>query len=201
MGHTLTIDPAPGEGRWLALALVNTELESRRRPIDLLDDAAAVQSWLASHGVIDDATSVRAADLHRFHALRAAVRSVFAAAVEHMPPEGNALAVLNAVSAAVPGMRQLAWDAAHPVGRWHPAAGLDPIDIALASIAADAMELLLDEDRKRLSACGAHGCVRMFVQEHARRRWCSRTCGDRVRVARHYEKTHLDADSSSLLKK
>ncbi|MFL6051618.1 MAG: CGNR zinc finger domain-containing protein [Actinoallomurus sp.] len=27
--------------------------------------------------------------------------------------------------------------------------------------------------------------VRLFVREHARRRWCSTTCGDRVRAARH----------------
>lgn len=190
MAHALSIDPAPGESRWPALALVNTELESRRRPIDLLDDAAAVRSWLASRGLIDDATSVTAADLDKCHALRAAVRSVLAAAADDIPPEGDALAVLNAVSAAVPGTRQLAWEAGRPVGRWHPAAGPGPIDVALASIAADAMELLLSEDGERLSSCGAHGCVRMFVQEHARRRWCSRTCGDRVRVARHYQRTH-----------
>lgn len=198
MAHALSIDPAPGESRWLALALVNTELESRGRPIDLLDDAAAVRTWLASRGLIDDATSVRAVDLRRFHALRAAVRSVFAAAADHIPPEGDALAVLNAVSAAAPGMRQLAWEAGHPVGRWHPAAGPGRVDVALASIAADAMELFLGEDGERLGSCGAHGCVRMFVQEHARRRWCSRTCGDRVRVARHYEKTHPEGGGARL---
>ncbi len=190
MAHALNIDPAPGESRWPALALVNTELEPRGRPIDLLDDAAAVRTWLASRRLIDDATSVTAADLRKCHALRAAVRGVFAAVADHTPPEGDALAVLNAASAAAPGMRQLAWEGGHLDGRWHPAAGPGPIDVALATVAADAMELLLGEDGERMGSCGAHGCARMFVRKHARRRWCSRTCGDRVRVARHYEKTH-----------
>jgi predicted RNA-binding Zn ribbon-like protein len=34
--------------------------------------------------------------------------------------------------------------------------------------------------------CEAHGCARIFFRTHGRRRWCSNTCGDRVRVARHY---------------
>ncbi len=190
MARALSIDPAPGESRWVALALVNTELEPRGRPVDLLGDVAALRTWLSSRGLIDDATSIGATDLRRSHALRAAVRGVFAAAADHISPEGDALAALNAVSAGAPVVRQLAWEAGRPVGRWRPAAGAGSMDVALATIAADAMELLLGEDGERLGSCGAHGCVRMFVREHARRRWCSRTCGDRVRVARHYEKTH-----------
>lgn len=190
MGHARSIDPAPGERRWLALALVNTELESRGQRLDLLEDAAALRSWLADRGLIDDAAIITAADLPRVRALRSAARNLLAAASDHLPPDGDALAALNAVSAAAPGMRQLAWHGDHPVGSWHPAPGRRPTDVALAALAADAMELLLGEDGARLRSCDAHGCVRMFVQEHARRRWCSRTCGDRVRVARHYDKTH-----------
>ena len=64
------------------------------------------------------------------------------------------------------------------------------LDIALAAIAQDAIATLIGETGPGLRACEAHGCIRLFIQEHARRRWCSTTCGDRVRVARHYRKVH-----------
>lgn len=80
--------------------VVNTELEPRGRSIDLLENAAAVRLWLLNHGLIGDATTVAVADIRRLHALRAAVRSVFAAAADNGSPERDALAVLNAVYAA-----------------------------------------------------------------------------------------------------
>jgi predicted RNA-binding Zn ribbon-like protein len=35
-----------------------------------------------------------------------------------------------------------------------------------------------------LRACGAPGCVLMFVKDHPRREWCSVACGNRARQAR-----------------
>ncbi|MDP9487892.1 MAG: CGNR zinc finger domain-containing protein, partial [Actinomycetota bacterium] len=32
------------------------------------------------------------------------------------------------------------------------------------------------------------GCLRLFVATNLRRRWCSESCGNRARVARHYER-------------
>lgn len=49
----------------------------------------------------------------------------------------------------------------------------------------------------RLRACHAPGCVLYFVQDHPRREWCSTTCGNRARSARHYRRHHSSADPNS----
>jgi predicted RNA-binding Zn ribbon-like protein len=59
---------------------------------------------------------------------------------------------------------------------------------ALASIAAEAVELFTGENRVLLRACYAPGCVLYFVKDHPRREWCSPSCGNRVRAARHYRR-------------
>ncbi|MFJ9951114.1 CGNR zinc finger domain-containing protein [Kitasatospora sp. NPDC091207] len=42
-----------------------------------------------------------------------------------------------------------------------------------------------------MRACPAPGCILFFLQQHARRAWCSTACGTRVRVARH-SRRHTD---------
>lgn len=65
----------------------------------------------------------------------------------------------------------------------------EPATRALASIAAEAVELFTGEQRTRLRACYAPGCVLYFVKDHPRREWCSPGCGNRVRAARHYRRS------------
>ncbi|MET9049418.1 CGNR zinc finger domain-containing protein, partial [Streptomyces sp. NPDC004362] len=36
----------------------------------------------------------------------------------------------------------------------------------------------------------APNCLLFFVKNHARREWCSPTCGNRMRVARHHRRHH-----------
>lgn len=59
---------------------------------------------------------------------------------------------------------------------------------ALAELAHDAIELLTGPTATSLRACHAPGCVLYFVKTHPRREWCSETCGNRVRAARHYRR-------------
>ena len=44
-------------------------------------------------------------------------------------------------------------------------------------------------DRLLIRSCPAPGCVLYFLREHPRREWCSTTCGNRVRAARHYDRS------------
>ena len=60
---------------------------------------------------------------------------------------------------------------------------------ALAQLGQDAVELLTGPAAVRLRACNAPGCVLYFVKTHPRREWCSEGCGNRVRAARHYQRT------------
>lgn len=54
---------------------------------------------------------------------------------------------------------------------------------ALATLAADAADLLTGPDAERLTGCGSTPCNR-YLLRHGRRHWCSTRCGDRARAAR-----------------
>jgi predicted RNA-binding Zn ribbon-like protein len=58
----------------------------------------------------------------------------------------------------------------------------------IAQVAAGIVELLSGSGADSLRACHAPGCVLYFVKTHPRREWCSVSCGNRARAARHYEK-------------
>jgi predicted RNA-binding Zn ribbon-like protein len=185
--------PAPGEERSLGLALVNTELAHRGEPLDLLADGDDAAAWLEARGLGGSGpTGLTEADLGGVRALRAAIRAAFVARIDGKPLDRASLVRLNAAAAFGPRAPRLSWEVGGPELDWvRPGPGTG-VDVALATIAADAIDVVSGPLGDSLRACEAHGCVRIFIQDHGRRRWCSRTCGDRVRVARHYEKARRD---------
>jgi predicted RNA-binding Zn ribbon-like protein len=184
--------PAPGEERSIALALVNTELSPGGDPLDLLAQPSDLVRWLGARQVRRRSRAAATdADLARVYDLRAAIRTVFAARVGRARPSRPAVDQINHAAAAAPAASRLSWTADGPkvsIARPERKSWLDPI---LAEIAEDAVQTLLGDRGERLRICEAHGCNRMFIQDHRRRRWCSRACGDRVRFARHYRRTHV----------
>jgi predicted RNA-binding Zn ribbon-like protein len=70
-------------------------------------------------------------------------------------------------------------------------------DVVLAAFAGDAIDLLTGRLRDEIRACGAPGCVLLYVRDHPRRQWCSNACGNRARQARHYRRTRASAGSDS----
>jgi predicted RNA-binding Zn ribbon-like protein len=62
------------------------------------------------------------------------------------------------------------------------------VTAGLARVAQESIALLGGADAAKLRACYAPGCVLYFVKTHPRREWCSVTCGNRARAARHYDK-------------
>ncbi|WP_217999356.1 CGNR zinc finger domain-containing protein [Nocardia exalbida] len=59
------------------------------------------------------------------------------------------------------------------------------LDRALATLAADAADLLTGSDADFLTTCDSTPCNRYLIR-HGRRHWCSTRCGDRARAARAY---------------
>ncbi|WP_103354139.1 ABATE domain-containing protein [Amycolatopsis sp. CA-128772] len=173
------VTAAPGEDRSPALALVNTRRLTAAGPVDDLatpDDAA---SWLSGRGL----AVAGSAELGRLTDLRVAVRELLAALAEGRTPAEDAVEVVNAAARADAAAPQLVWDAG-PERMWSPARP-GSVEAAVAALARDAIEVVGGELGPLVRPCEAHGCVRYFLREHARRRWCSTTCGDRVRAARH----------------
>jgi predicted RNA-binding Zn ribbon-like protein len=173
-------------GEPLALELANTVVGDGDRETDLLRSATDVAGWIGTQQTrLPIGAAERPPSAVALRRLRAAIRSLVDAALEGRPPDQDALARVNAASAAAPPRPQLAWNdrsGPHVVER----SGRLP-QATLATIARSAVAVLGGEDRDRLRRCAAPGCVRVFVAASGRRRWCSSaTCGNRVRAARHY---------------
>ncbi|HMK20803.1 MAG TPA: CGNR zinc finger domain-containing protein [Terriglobales bacterium] len=120
---------------------------------------------------------------------REALFAIFSAIVEHRTIPDNPLLRLslmlqeaNANGRIVHRDRRFVWE-------WIN------MDQHLASVqwavARAASELLLSDDLSRLRMCAADDCAWLFLDhtKNQRRRWCDmKTCGNRVKARRHYER-------------
>lgn len=175
-------------GEPLAVELANTIMGDG---IDLLDTELEARHWLQAHraqlpaGALHDPP-----DLGALHELRGAIRELLAAAMEDRRPTADAVRIVNDASAAGSPALALSW------GRHGPAVNQVPgsegaAAATIATLARSAITLLGGPDRARLRCCSAPECTMRFVATNPRRLWCSaETCGNRVRVARHYARHH-----------
>ncbi|RSD16478.1 CGNR zinc finger domain-containing protein [Amycolatopsis eburnea] len=175
------VTAAPGEDRSPALALVNTRRLSAGGSVDDLAEPHGAAAWLRRHDL--PATALRPADVARLSELRGAVRELLAALADDREPDPAAVTTVNAAARADAAAPQLVWRGG-PLREWRSGRP-GTVDAAVAALARDAIDVAGGDLGRLVRPCEAHGCVRFFFREHARRRWCSTTCGDRVRAARH----------------
>jgi predicted RNA-binding Zn ribbon-like protein len=180
----------PIRGEPLAVELHNTLYAVGRQVIDGLETVDGLSAWLAA---IADRLPDRARDAdpsrHQdFLDLREAVREALHANLDGRRISRQALRVINDFAAGAPVSPRAVEG---PEGRLRVEAhrrDADPTDVALATVAADAIELVAGSGLEELRACRAPNCVLMFIRDNPRRRWCSAACGNRARQARHYER-------------
>jgi predicted RNA-binding Zn ribbon-like protein len=176
MGTPLLGEPLPIE-------LHNTLYGVRGGIADALAEPSRLRAWLAALG--DRLPAAADPDrLDDFVALRAAVREALHAALERRAVPDTARAELNRFSARSPQSLELTGCGSEI--RHH---GPTPTDVVLGVFAASTIALVGGPEAGALRACGAPGCVLMFVKDHPRREWCSTACGNRARQARHYART------------
>ncbi len=182
----------PGEDHSPALALVNSLHASPAGTVDHLADTGALDDWLLDRGLLTEHASPDHDAVAGFHALRTATRALLLARIEHRSPPGAAVRTINTAASTTPGTPILVWaDGTPPAHAWNATPGSTPLDRALSAIGADAIELLCGERGDRLIACDGPRCVRIVLKDHPRRKWCSSTCGQRIRAARYYQR-HTD---------
>jgi predicted RNA-binding Zn ribbon-like protein len=191
-------------GEPLPVELMNTVGADRGGVRDALDDDAGAAAWLravagriAAEGGTgpgypnEDAVRPASGTLR---ALRDALRRLAAEATgDPRPPatapeltRQDAIVTLNTLATARP---ELVWPAGgHPSGAYR--APGTAADLAVALIAHQGVELFAGPRRDLLRPCLAPNCLLFFVKNHARREWCSAACGNRARVARHYQRHH-----------
>ncbi|MFI7658228.1 CGNR zinc finger domain-containing protein [Micromonospora parva] len=192
----------------LALALVSTIRHDGNGGVaDDLDDLAGLTAWLrersealreyvggidAPGDVVDERTRLDVV------AVRRAARGLFAVAVRPGPPSRadsasllspqEAVAQLNRAAGAVPVRPVLSWAQGDtPSLAWHGEAADARLAIT-AGLARAVIGFLTGPAREELRACPAPRCVRYFVKDHPRQEWCKPSCGNRARVARHYQR-------------
>jgi len=137
----------------------------------------ALPFWLDRHGFADGTPEAT-----RFAELRDAVRSLIGAAVEGADFPAEAVAAVNAASAAAPFWPELT-PGGSAVAEKTTAKGAEA---ERGRIAREAIALLAGDDREALRSCQAPGCVLFFVKTHPRQEFCGPVCGNRARAARHY---------------
>jgi len=174
----------PLRGQPLAVELHNTLYAAGGELRDGIADAAGLRAWLeAMQGQLPvAAAAIDCGRIADFHALREAIRDALRARAHERPVAPAARRALNAASAAAPRSARLD-EQGRAVVRDHAD---DAATVALAALAAQAIELAGGDDAPPLRACGAPGCVLLFVADRPRRAWCSQACGNRARQARHY---------------
>jgi predicted RNA-binding Zn ribbon-like protein len=136
-----------------------------------------LEEWLFSQDLPRD---------EAFRELRGHVEAAVLAARDGREPD---LAPLNEALRGAPSFEVLTWSGTVEVSRERSG---DEVARALAVLAGAAAELLASPAVRKVKTCEAPGCRLLFVPAHPRRRWCDpATCGNRVRVARYYQR-HKD---------
>jgi predicted RNA-binding Zn ribbon-like protein len=186
-------------GNHLALDFLNTQPVLRGEQVDLLPDASSVIAWGHEAKLIDRTAASRLARrlqaggrasalVEQAHGLRAAVRALVDSPGRRAP-RAKDLAVINGCLRLEGERRALACTRGGFERRLLPAE--DPAALLLRSIAEAAASLLCEADPELIRRCGNPDCVLFFYDEsrNHKRRWCSmELCGNRLKVAAHYQR-------------
>lgn len=179
----------PLTGEPLALDLINTVASTPDGEIDLLETPGGLRAWLAAERDRLDLPSGEI-DPAAVRALRAHVADAVETIRAGLPPPAPALRAITKALRSAHAYQELGWngETVTITARW---AG-DATTSLLAQLAAAAAELLTSPEIRRIRRCEGPGCRMLFLAANPRRRWCSPAlCGNRVRVARYYQR-HKD---------
>jgi predicted RNA-binding Zn ribbon-like protein len=167
-----------------ALDVANTIAVENGIEVDLLAPPGEYERWTGvaanSPALFPDGAAAISAERKRLLELRDPIRQVLAATAAGKPLPGGAVAELNRVSRAAPAWREL-----EPNGEMRERAHGSPADRLLATYARSAMEIA-SEGAARLRRCPAPSCGMFYRPTRSDQHWCSKQCGTRARVARHY---------------
>ncbi|MEU6181257.1 CGNR zinc finger domain-containing protein [Streptomyces coeruleorubidus] len=180
------LPPAQGEEEHPSLALANSAIAMPGgHTVDRLGTPAQANRWLTERGLAPVDAGMLEMCASQLRSLREQIRSLFAARAAGLPALPVAVTAINDAMTRVPTAPLLQWDEESGPYRAAPHPTTQIVDHALATLAADAADLLTSPDAERLTACGSPPCNRYLLRQ-GRRQWCSTRCGDRARAARAY---------------
>jgi predicted RNA-binding Zn ribbon-like protein len=184
----------------LCLDFANTV---RRRPApdreEQLREAADLGAWAVQAGILGRAEARRLLerarrvpaerDVQEARAVREAIYAVFSAVAAGRRPAPGALWAVGGAAARTVGRGRLAPAAGR--FKWYWDGRPDTLDRIPWAVCLSAVELLTSGDLSRVRECAGDTCGRLFLDmsRNRTRRWCDmRTCGNRAKARRHYER-------------
>jgi Conserved protein containing a Zn-ribbon-like motif, possibly RNA-binding len=182
-------------GNDFAVDFVNTRVLVRGARVELLNGLEDAAAWLeragksaALTGGIDGLTAGERRNVYeRIMELRSRLEAAFASVTEGRGIPGEFLDFLNGRLAEASGHgRIVARGAALAVERRYSPADLH------ALFCEETARFIASMDPGRLKACENPSCILYFydTSRNRQRRWCSmETCGNRVKVNRHYHRS------------
>jgi len=186
----------------LALDCVNTvSNRPAAEPIERLTDYNhlvffGLESNLYPHAMVND-LYIRAGRLPGMakNALlkaiqfREALFAIFSAVVEHRAIPGNALQQLTLILQEGMANGRLVHNG--HLFAWEWTSMNIHLESALWPVARAAADLLLSDELENVRMCASDECAWLFIDrtKNHRRRWCDmKTCGNRVKARRHYQR-------------
>lgn len=189
-------------GGRLCLDFVDTVNDRLSAPRDLLRSYDDLLAWGQQAGIVGDADASALRDhatrypanaahtLQDAIAVREAIYRIFRAIAEETPPTANDLAVFNAALAQAMAHGCIVPQAAGFAWHWDDSS-VRQLDSVLWPVMRSTADLLTSSDLEHVRLCAAEDCGWLFLDESKNhtRRWCDmKTCGNRAKARRHYQK-------------
>ena len=191
-------------GGTLCLDFANTVGDRPRCANDQLSNYDDLLEWADQAGILDDeertALARRAAGhedaarrtFHHAIELREAIYRTFSALAAGERPGPGEIAALNA--ALLEALPHLRLEPGETDYGWVWCGTDSSLDSPLWPVVRSAAELLTSKDTALVRECASETCSWVFLDRSRthRRRWCDmKTCGNRAKARRHYERAKL----------
>lgn len=173
-----------------SLDLVNTVRDRKTGGRELLIEPADLRDWLRQAEF--DGISARTSVTENHLAAATRLRDAINAATEAVLADGHIrqrdLTTINRWATTATRLTYRLRQPAEHAPTAEPTGPGDPVEAALATIAADAVQLLGTSERDTIRVCSAHDCGLRFTDRSpaGRRQWCSmERCGNRAKARAH----------------
>jgi len=193
-------------GNHPCLDFINTQMIVNGKPTDVLESFDDFISWLIQADLLTkvQADAARAELNHKESILlleqakrfRTTLRELAARIVACKPIPTSIVTVINQFLSQRPGYPQLVQRKSGFEQRFHSAAA--PVHNVLVPLAEAASDLLCRGDFALIKKCGNPACILYFYDttKNHTRNWCSmQVCGNRMKVAAHYQRKRSQSES------
>lgn len=170
-----------------ATRFLSSRFYDGRKLVDGLETQATTRNWFSVMSQELGVAEVDEIDAHKLERLRRAREGISVAYDAALAGEFSRLAMaLNSLAHDVNIAPRFCGENGTFVA--HLTEGTNRLEDFLAEVLLSAANTLTRPDLSRLRKCDGPHCVLYFTQLRSSQQWCSNTCGNRARVARHSQK-------------